>query len=105
MLSGLSAQHFTFHGYLPKEEGPLSAKIKQLQAQPSTHLFIETPYRNTKLFNALLLHLRPETWLCVAADLTLPTQWVMTLPVSAWKKQGAPAIDKRPAVFVMRSNP
>lgn len=107
MLSGLSAQHFTFHGYLPKEEGALIAQLQTIQLRSlkegSTHLFIETPYRNRKLLTFLLKTLKEETLLSVAVDLTLSSQWVETGSIKEWKKASLPDIDKRPAVFVIRA--
>lgn len=102
VLSGLGGQHFTFHGYLPKEEPQLTQEIKKLEKTPSTHLFIETPYRNQKLLEKLLSALHDETWLCVACDLTLPSQFVETKKIKDWKKKALPDINKRPAVFALR---
>jgi 16S rRNA (cytidine1402-2'-O)-methyltransferase len=108
MLSGLGAQHFTFHGYLAKDEAKRSAQLKTIETRSredqSTHLCIEAPYRNQKLLTYLLQNLKPETTLCVATDLTLPTQWVMTQTVGSWRKQTLPEIDQRPTVFVFRAN-
>ncbi len=106
VLSGLGGQHFTFHGYLPKEENSLVAAVKKIERtskeQQSTHLFIETPYRNQKLLQKLLSVLDPMTYLCVACDLTLPTEQVWTQRVNQWRKQSLPQIDDRPAVFALR---
>ncbi|MES2122344.1 MAG: SAM-dependent methyltransferase [Chlamydiota bacterium] len=108
ILSGLGGQHFTFHGYLPKEENALMAAMKKIERtskeQQSTHLFIETPYRNQKLLQKLLSVLEPTTYLCIACDLTLPTEQVWTQRVSHWKKQSLPQLDDRPAVFALKSN-
>jgi 16S rRNA (cytidine1402-2'-O)-methyltransferase len=107
VLSGLGGQHFTFHGYLPKEEQPLTQrlkKIEQLSAQEqSTHLFIETPYRNQRLLEKMISVLEDKTWLCVACDLTLPSEMVLTKKVRDWKKTPFPDLNKRPAVFAIRS--
>ncbi|MBS0652537.1 MAG: SAM-dependent methyltransferase [Verrucomicrobia bacterium] len=106
VLSGLSGQHFTFHGYLPKEEPLLIKAIQEMQKrsaqEKSTHLFIETPYRNQKLLAQLLKTLHDNTQLCVATDLTAPGQEVSTRSVREWKKSPMPEIDKRPTVFVLR---
>lgn len=107
VLSGLGGQHFTFHGYLPKEENLLIQELKRIEKlsckEKSTHLFIETPYRNGKMLERLLSTLDDKTWLCVACDLTAPTEWVQTRRIGAWKKQTRPSIDKRPAVYVIRT--
>jgi len=108
VLSGLGGQHFTFHGYLPQEEAPLIQQLQQIekrsQREGSTHLFIETPYRNLKLLQRLLSSLEEKTWLCVACDLSTPTQLVQTRQIKDWRRQAAPEIDKRPAVFVVKAN-
>ncbi len=107
VLSGLGGQHFTFHGYLPKEEASLVGALKGIEKvsmkEKSTHLFIETPYRNVRMFEKLLATLGDETWLCLASDLTAPTQQVYTKKIKGWKKRGMPDIDKRPCVFVVRA--
>lgn len=107
VLSGLGGQHFTFHGYLPKEENALIAAIKKIERTSkevqSTHLFIETPYRNQKLLQKLLDVLEPNTYLCVACDLTAETEQVWTRRISSWKKQTLPQLDDRPAVFAIRA--
>ncbi|MBI3236776.1 MAG: SAM-dependent methyltransferase [Chlamydiales bacterium] len=106
VLSGLGGQRFTFHGYLPKEHALQVKAIQEMQKsslrEESTHLFIEAPYRNEKLFKQLIEVLDPKTRLCIALDLTLPTQEVLTKRVGEWKKGGGlPQIDKRPAVFLI----
>lgn len=106
ILSGLSAQKFTFHGYLPKEEGALASALKEIHRQSiqarSTHLFIEAPYRNDRLVAMLLKYLPDTALLCLASDLTAPTQSVITLPVGAWKKRALPVLDDRPTLFLVR---
>lgn len=107
MASGLDGQRFVFHGYLPQREPERSQKIaaleKESQRQRQTQLFIETPYRNAPLFAALLAACRPETLLCVASDLSLPTESVATRSVAAWRKAPVPIIEKRPTVFLLLS--
>ncbi len=105
VLSGLGGQRFTFHGYLPKEEPLLIKAIQEMQKrstqEKSTHLFIETPYRNQKLFSLLLKILHDNTQLCIATDLTGQKQEIATRSVGGWKKVPMPEIDKRPTVFVL----
>lgn len=105
VLSGLGGQHFTFHGYLPKEEASLVKELKRLEMlslkEGSTHLFIETPYRNQRLLEKMLATLQEKTWLSIACDLTLESQSVQTKRIGNWKKS-IPNIDKRPAVFVLK---
>lgn len=105
-LSGLPAQAFAFHGYLQKEEAALIKQLQMLEKRSAqeraTQLFIEAPYRNQKMLGRLLGTLREETLLCVAWDLTMPTQGVISQSVQLWKKQPQlPSIDKRPAVFLL----
>jgi 16S rRNA (cytidine1402-2'-O)-methyltransferase len=105
MASGLNGQAFAFHGYLPvKVEARLSA-IKNLDEAATrtsvTQIFIETPYRNEAVLDALLAACRPATQLCVAVDLTLPSEQVISATIGAWRKMARPALAKRPAVFLL----
>ena len=106
MASGLNGQKFSFEGYLPKEQTDLKRKIKELeqvsQKNNCSKIFIETPYRNMKLLQNLLKLLHSETKLCIACDLTLPTEYIKTLPVKEWKNK-LPDIHKRPTVFVFQA--
>lgn len=107
MASGMNGQTFTFHGYLPVDEAQRRSRIRQLENDTrqtgTTHLFIETPFRNSKLFNALLSTLSTSTLLCVACDLTLPTEWIRSCTIAEWKKMVHPDLHKRPAVFLIGS--
>lgn len=107
MASGLEGQRFAFHGYLPAREPERSRRIAELekdsQRLDQTQLFIETPYRNTALFQALMASCRPDTRVCIATDLTLPTETVETRKVAEWRKGASPAIDRRPTVFLLLS--
>jgi len=102
MASGLEGQRFAFSGYLPREAAPRRKRIEELErrsrAEKETQLFIETPYRNDALLTALLESCKPQTRLCVAADLTLPTESVTTKTVAEWRRAKA-VIGQRPAVF------
>jgi len=104
MASGLEGQRFAFCGYLPRDAAERSQRIKQLEQRSrrerETEIFIETPYRNDALFGALLEVCGPQTKLCVAADLTLPTESVRTKAVTEWRRVKG-AIGKRPAVFLL----
>lgn len=109
MLSGLSGQAFTFHGYLEREP---SLRVKEIQAlqvaslkKGSTQIFIEAPYRTPKMLETLLKTLSDATLLCVAWDLTLPTQGVICQPIRLWKKKALPLLDKKPAVFLVNARP
>lgn len=105
MASGLNGQRFAFHGYLPIEEAERNQAIAALEAESAkrnqTQLFIETPYRNEKLFGALLAHCRPQTLLCVATDLTLPGESIRMRSIAQWKSQPVPQLNKRPSLFLL----
>ena len=102
MASGMSGQRFAFRGYLPVERMERARKLKEIEARATdeTQIFIETPYRNSALLSALLEHCRGDTLLCVAADLTLPAEFVATRTISEWKKK-PPVLDRRLAVFLL----
>lgn len=105
MASGLNGQCFAFHGYLPIEDAERKAAIMALEAESlrrkQTQLFIETPYRNEKMFGALLAHCRPQTQLCVATDITLPGEQIRTCSIAQWKLQPPPLLNKRPSLFLL----
>lgn len=108
MLSGLPAQKFTFHGYLPRDVESLKAKLKEMEKlskqDHSTHLWIETPYRNTGMLNTALESLDAQTCFCMAAGLTLPTQKVMSWPIETWKKyHSLPDLEDLPTVFLLNA--
>jgi 16S rRNA (cytidine1402-2'-O)-methyltransferase len=104
MASGLNGQSFAFQGYLPIKMPERGKRIQQLEhlskRQHQTQIFIETPYRNNAFLSDLLKHLSPETLLCVASDLTLPTQYIKTKSVFSWKNDELPNLDKRPTIFL-----
>ena len=108
MASGLEGQRFAFCGYLPRDPGERARRIRELEArskkESETEIFIETPYRSDALLAALLEACAPQTRLCVAADLTLPTESVSTRNVSEWRKSGT-AIGRRPAAFLLLAQP
>lgn len=107
MASGLDGQRFAFHGYLPARDPQRSKAIHALEKDSArlrqTQLFIETPYRNAALFQALLQNCQPNTRLCVASDLTLGSEEIRTDSIAAWRKTEAPTLDKRPTVFLLLS--
>ena len=76
---------------------------RESQKSSQTQLFIETPYRNAALFDALLAACRPHTLLCVASDLSLPTETLATRRIADWRKTQRPDLDKRPTVFLILS--
>jgi len=104
IASGFNGQNFTFHGYLPVDKNLRAKKVRQLESYAQQHkqtqLFIETPYRNHQMIQTILENCGDETLLCVAADLTLPSQKIISLPVKLWKKITFD-LQKRPAVFLL----
>jgi 16S rRNA (cytidine1402-2'-O)-methyltransferase len=106
MASGLEGQRFAFCGYLPREKQARADRIRALErrsrAERETQIFIETPYRNEALLAALLECCEPATRLCVAADLTLPTEEITTRDVAQWRRLQA-RIGRRPAVFLLQA--
>jgi 16S rRNA (cytidine1402-2'-O)-methyltransferase len=105
MGSGMNGQSFAFHGYLGAKTDALLADLKRLETQAikqkQAQIFIETPYRNKNVFDTALKNLSPNTRLCIACDLTLPTQYLKTMTIAAWKKATSPDLHKRPIVFII----
>ncbi|MCU0388944.1 MAG: SAM-dependent methyltransferase [Chitinophagaceae bacterium] len=106
MASGMSGQSFRFAGYLPIDAGERRKAIKAMEEEilktGTTQIFIETPYRNRQLMQALLETCRNETCLCVAVNITSPNEeYIRTLPVKKWKSSGMPDINKKPAIFLL----
>lgn len=104
MLSGLPAQKFTFQGYLEKQpenrKKQLQSLIQVASREKCTQIFMEAPYRNKFALDDLLQTLPDEAYLCVAWDLTLPTQGVLSQTVQVWKKSPLPNLEKKPALFL-----
>jgi 16S rRNA (cytidine1402-2'-O)-methyltransferase len=114
MASGMSGQHFSFHGYLPIKGPERLKKMKSIEHDSklyqSAHLWIETPYRNSSMLTSLTESLHPHTQLCVAMDLTLESELITRLSIEEWKKlllskspQLPQDLDRRPAVFVLQA--
>ena len=106
MSSGLNGQSFAFNGYLPIEKSERKKALikfeKRSKEEEQSQAFIETPYRNNKLFLDLLGLLNPSTLLCVAADLTLDSEYIKTHRIDAWKKIKFD-LHKRPAIFIIQA--
>ena len=106
MASGLEGQRFAFCGYLPRDKQARADRIRALErrsrAENETQVFIETPYRNEALLMALLAYCDAATRLCVAVDLTLPTEEIATRDVAQWRRLQA-SIGRRPAVFLLQA--
>ena len=107
MSSGLNGQHFAFNGYLPVKGPEKVSKIKLLEKksglESQSQLFIEAPYRNNQLIESLLANLRPDTRLCIAANITLSDEWIRTSTIREWKMYPPPDLNRKPAVFIIQS--
>jgi len=105
MASGLNGQRFVFHGYLSRIAQDRKKQIKEMAADckrnDRTHLWIETPYRNLAVFDDLIRHVEPSLHLCLAVDLTLPTEDIRTRTVGGWRAASKPDLKDRPAVFLL----
>lgn len=104
MASGLNGQHFTFQGYLPVKPNERTATIKKLEKEclqsGVAQVFIETPYRNLSLLESLIKTCLPDTYLCIAADISQEGEMIRTLSIGDWKKE-KPDLHKKPAVFIL----
>jgi 16S rRNA (cytidine1402-2'-O)-methyltransferase len=109
MASGLNGQSFAFHGYLPTDADARATRLRQLEQRSrqerQTQMFIETPYRNEAMLQAMAASCASTTLICIATDLTLDTELVRTTSAQQWQKEIAsgkmPAFRKRPTVFLM----
>ncbi|NDW10587.1 SAM-dependent methyltransferase [Dysgonomonas sp. 520] len=104
MASGFNGQSFAFHGYLPIDGAERSKKIKQLEqriySENQTQIFIETPYRNAKMVEDLIKNCSPSTKLCIAMNITMDDEFIVTLPIKNWSKQ-LPDMNKKPCIFLL----
>ena len=107
MASGMNGQRFDFHGYLPVKSEARVTAVRALEAasrsRHAAQLFIETPYRNVAMLETLVATLAPSTRLCVAVDLTLPTESVVTRPARDWRGHDYSAYAKHPAIFLIEA--
>lgn len=106
MASGLNGQSFAFNGYLPIDKPNRKKMLKSLEKKAiesnQTQIFIETPYRNDKMFADLIETLNPTTMLCIACDISLQTEEIKTQTITQWKKEKV-SFQKRPAIFIIGS--
>jgi 16S rRNA (cytidine1402-2'-O)-methyltransferase len=106
MSSGMNGQNFAFNGYLPIDKSERKKAIKRLEKiskdTDQSQIFIETPYRNDKMFADLKAYLSPKTRLCIAADLTLSSEYIKTLRTEEWRHV-QPNLHKRPAIFILHN--
>lgn len=106
MASGMNGQSFAFNGYLPIDKGDRRREIKYLEKlskdRNQSQLFIETPYRNNQMLESLTETLSPDTQICVACDLTLPTEYIKTASAMDWRKIKVD-LHKRPTLFIIQA--
>lgn len=104
MASGFNGQSFAFHGYLPIEPAERAKRLKQLEQriynEQQTQLFIETPYRNNKMVEDILHNCRPQTRLCIAANITCEGEYIRTKTVKEWQGH-TPDLSKIPCIFLL----
>ncbi|MBI5219778.1 MAG: SAM-dependent methyltransferase [Bacteroidia bacterium] len=104
MASGLNGQNFAFAGYLPVQKNDRIKQIRHLEkkseTENQTQIFIEAPYRNQHLITDIVDNCNPNTYLCIACDITLHTEYIKTKQIKDWNKN-IPDINKRPAIFLI----
>lgn len=104
MASGFNGQQFVFHGYLPIDKPARARRLREIEQEilkkDQTQIFIETPYRNLQLLQAITEACQESTLLCLATSLTTPEESIITLPIKEWKKK-KPDINKKPTVFLL----
>jgi 16S rRNA (cytidine1402-2'-O)-methyltransferase len=103
--SGMNGQNFTFNGYLPVKNEERNLKLKELEKRSQkgeTQIFMETPYRNQKMFESVLSVCSPDTRFCIAADISLPTEFILSKRISEWKMD-VPVLKKRLVIFLLQA--
>ncbi len=107
MASGFNGQNFAFNGYLPIDTADRKKAIKNLEKlskeKNQSQIFIETPYRNEKMFTDLKSTLTPTAKLCIACDITLPSEYIKTYDIKGWKMV-KPDLHKRPTIFIIHKD-
>ena len=105
MASGLNGQQFAFLGYLPVDKTERNQKLKEIEKRAQTHnetqIFIETPYRNQHMLEALLSTCHANTRLCIASQVSLADEFIVTKSISGWKQSAPPDLHKKPTVFLL----
>lgn len=104
IASGLNGQNFSFNGYLPVKPSDRTSKLRDLEKKSKdgfAQIFMETPYRNQKMLESIIDTCHPDTKLCVAADITLPSESIITKNISEWKKN-IPLLKDRFVIFILQ---
>jgi len=103
----MNGQNFTFNGYLPIDKAERKSALKQLQRisfdKNQPQIFIETPYRNNKMLEDICGSLNENTRVCVACDITLPTEYIRTKTVKEWNETTVD-LHKRPSIFIIQKD-
>jgi 16S rRNA (cytidine1402-2'-O)-methyltransferase len=107
MACGMDGQRFTFLGYLPAEKTARIQKLREIesasQKRHETQIFIETPYRNQHMLEDILSCCHPETRLCIARNVTLEDEFIVTKTIRQWKQSALPDLQKQPTVFLLHA--
>ena len=105
MASGLNGQQFAFLGYLPVDKVQRALKLKEIEKRAQTHhetqIFIETPYRNQHMLEAILITCNANTRLCIASQVSLEDEMIVTKTIGGWKQSALPDLHKKPTVFLL----
>ena len=104
IASGMNGQNFTFNGYLPVKPAERAAKLRELEKKAHegfSQIFMETPYRNQAMLESIFAVCNQNSLLCIAADITLPSESIRTMKISEWEKN-VPELRKRPVIFVLQ---
>lgn len=105
MASGLNGQRFTFLGYLPSDKAARITQLKELEkhskSSQETQIFIETPYRNQHMLEDILANCQSETRLCIACNISLQDEYIVTKRIKEWKQTTLPDVHKKPTVFLL----
>jgi 16S rRNA (cytidine1402-2'-O)-methyltransferase len=102
--SGFNGQNFTFNGYLPIKPAERTAKLRELEKKANegfTQIFMETPYRNQKMLDAIISTCHNDTRLCIAADITLPSESIKTMQISQWRRE-IPSLNNKLVIFILQ---
>lgn len=105
MASGFNGQSFSFHGYLPIDQKGRKQTLIQLEGESRRHnrsqIFMEAPYRNNEMLKTIINSCQPETKLCIATDITLESEHIISKEISEWKNKPLPDLHKRPTIFIL----
>ncbi len=104
IASGMNGQNFTFNGYLPVKPAERAAKLRELEKKTNegfSQIFMETPYRNQVMLDSILEVCNQNILLCIAADITLPSEFILTMKIRDWKNE-IPDLKNRPVIFVLQ---